>query len=602
VESWRAGVHAAAQALPHPDLKAGAAVAKVHQAGTQAADRQQANAKGIPKEGAAAISLAPQAGQPPPSGPAGQDLVPEATRLVEAASNLPLGPQNLPALEESPQHNMPQIGPAPTAAAPGSAQPEKKADEAKPADAGEGKDPGREHADKVNAAAAKPPDKLDRRGPGGEFILEDKGGPSPPKPEMPPVFKASMTAVLAQLLADPRREAEQMLKQVRGAAFNGQLEQQFPHIGDDLIDDLSGSLGEQLNSIAREAGLSEQELNNAVAKRREELKEQGDAAKQEVTGTGEAEKKKVEQTGTTILELIAGTREALDEATENKLAAAKGESDPEVVRSRRERMIGGVERKVARQVVQYDEAGKNREGEIRQIASLQKIAYRNAARLDEDKLVQAAGSDEAKIKVARLTAAESRNWSDAKARALDQLVLEKKRETDGLVAARQKDVGEARGPAIEKIRLWADERLHEHRSWFVVIVQRFLDWSRAAKAEAEAWQTSKNKATAQAIAGDMNFLGGVVMTAGDQLSDEAGGSSTRSPTSSVPSSPRIMASVPTGSPSPAPRTLTTPWPRSRPACACASCRSAAARSGSNSRPSWIGPRPRTGRSSTPWAR
>ena len=525
IQTWKAGVRSATQKIPHPDVKASTQVAKVQAAATGAVNKNNAAAKGIPQEGKSAIPTPPKTEKTAPDAPAQKDYVPEATVTVASVSYQPLGMQVLLPLEESPQHHMPQLGGAPAAPAPASTgtpdQAKTAADRGKPEPETKEEDPAKKHADKVSVAAAKEPATLNRVGPRGELILEDKGGVPPPAPEMPPVFKSSIQGVLAQLLADPKSEAEQMLKQARASAYGGQLQIQFPEMGYTLVDGLAGELKQQFLNIGKEAGISEEELKQAVAKRQEELKTKAADATNVTSQAGDKAKKDVRKSGDSVLDAISGTRDALDEDTENKLATAKGDDDPEVIKSRRERLIRDVERKIAKQILFYDDAGKNRDSEIRQLAIAQKLGYRAAAQLDEETLVKAAGDDAKKIQAAKLTAAASWNWNDAKVRALDQLMVDKKKETAKLVTARQDAAREGRVRATEQVRAWSDARLKEHRSWLLDLIQRYMDWSRAAKAESEAFQTRKDKATSVAIASDMNFLSGVAMTAGEELSEEA---------------------------------------------------------------------------------
>src|SRR5438552_3433008 len=176
------------------------------------------------------------------------DPVPEATKVVETKVNKTLPAQTMPPFEESPQHNMPQIGPAPAPAPPSKAEDDKsKADaDKKPAVDPGAKDPKKEQADKLNAPQKKEEGPI-HRAPRGEIIIEDKEGPPKQEPEIPRPFKVGIAAALARLMADPRSEADAVLKQVRDTAYNGALPGTFPDIGKSSLEELTASLKAELD-------------------------------------------------------------------------------------------------------------------------------------------------------------------------------------------------------------------------------------------------------------------------------------------------------------------------------------------------------------------
>ncbi|OLE16046.1 MAG: hypothetical protein AUG83_04530 [Acidobacteria bacterium 13_1_20CM_4_57_11] len=522
LENWKAGIHGATAGLKTGKISAAPHVASLQKSGATAIGKRQTETQKLPKDGKAAVTPPPKANAETTLIPPKVDPVPEATKVVETKVNKTLPAQTMPPFEESPQHNMPQIGPAPAPAPPSKAEDDKsKADaDKKPAVDPGAKDPKKEQADKLNAPQKKEEGPI-HRGPRGEIIIEDKEGPPKQEPEIPRPFKVGIAAALARLMADPRSEADAVLKQVRDTAYNGALPGTFPDIGKSSLEELTASLKAELDGIGKEAGISEQEINDAVAKRQQEIEKEKAEAQGQVANAGDAEKQKLAKAGTDALSVIAGTREEVDKATEEKLAQAKGDNDPEVLKLTRERLIRESQKKVARKVVSADAAGKKRHDEINQIANLQRIAYRNAVRLDLQKVDQLAGGDAGKAYPWNLVAAASRNWGDSEQRKIDQLLVDKGKETDSFVLDLQKGVRAAGERANELIRAWADGKLNEHRSFWQELWQKFSDWSAQAKAESEAWETSRNQATRDAMVGDMNFLGGVIITAGDQLSEES---------------------------------------------------------------------------------
>jgi hypothetical protein len=523
---WKSGIHVATRQLKTDKISAAPQIAGLQQSGAAAAGKHKAEALKLPKDAKAAVSKPPKVDASVPVIPPKVDPVPEATKAVEDASNKALNTQTMPALEESPQHNMPQVGPAPPPAPESRADDDKAkapdADKKLVADAG-AKDPKKEQADKVNAPPQQQPEGAIHKGPGGEIVLEGEKGTTPkPEPELPKVFKSGIAAALARLMVDPKSEADSILTQVRNNAYNGELPHQFPDIGKRSLDDLTSSLRAELDGIRKEAGISEQEIKSAVDKRQQEIEKEKAEALGQVVSAGDAEKQKLAQAGTDTLSIIAGTREEIDKATEEKLAQTKGDNDPEVVKLKRERLIHESQKRVAQQVVFYEGAGKKRHQEVNQIANLQRISYRNTVKQDLQKIEQLAGGEAgSKVWPWVIYGANSRNWGDAQQRKIEQLLVDKGKETDGFVLDLQNGVHAAGRQANEMIRTWADGRLHEHRSFWAQMWQMFNDWATQAKAESQAWQDSRNKATRDAMVDDMNFLGGVVMTAGAELSDDA---------------------------------------------------------------------------------
>jgi hypothetical protein len=440
---------------------------------------------------------------------------------VKDASDKPLAPQTVPAMQESPQHTIPTIGPAP-APAPVTTVNQAPVDKsAVPTPEADGKDPKKDLADKANKPGKKEAPGPIAMGPAGEIIVEGHPGSDKADSPLPPAFKQGIGGALAHLMADPKAEAGAMLTEMRTRSFNGELARQFPEIGTSKLDELTSSVSTELDGIRKEAGLTEQEIRSAVEKRKKEVEQEKVAAVGQLNATSDAEKKKVAAAGTEGLAIISGTREEIDLATEDKIAAAKGDNDPEVIRLKRERLIHETQAKVAKQVVFYEEAGKTRKSEIGRVVNLQRIAYRNAVKQDEEKIEKVAGSPEAaRLMPWNLSAGASRNWGGDRQRELEQLVVDKNRETDSLVQARRTAVHDAGQQGVEMIRTWADGKLNEHRGFWMKLWQSFIDWGNQAKSESLAWEASRNKALTNDMANDMSFLGSVALTASDQLNQE----------------------------------------------------------------------------------
>ncbi len=519
VVMWRASAVRAAKNIPAPKISGAGGVGAIQKTGGAASDASKAKAQQVPKDGEKAVSPAPKPGDLPPNPVAKPDPVPEATQIVNDASDKLPPDQTIPGLEASPvTKEMPSLIPPmpPPTVAKGDAD---KADAAKaPPDAKDTKNPAQAKADQVKQAADKPPEKLDRKSDAEPVTLKDVAQEKKPEPPFPPMFKMAIAPVLAELLANTREEAKDILTKVRKSMYSGELANQFPDMGDeDLLPDLTITLEGQLRDIGKQAGMTEQEINAEVEKRRAQTKTQTDQAKTDIQTTGDTQTKEVKDTSTRLLEAIAGARGALDEATEQKLEAAKGEGDPAVIRSKRERLTKNVSAKVADQVVAYDEAGKRRKARIANVIGLQQKAYRRRAQDDEKQLTDKATADKTDVKKAQLTAAESFNWSDRKGRELDKLSLTFNDQITQWVTDQQDGVRKAGETAREKVRTWADQKLGEQRSWLRKLIDRYTDWAQAAKAESAAWETQRNKETRNQLASDVLTLNLTIAKAGEDV-------------------------------------------------------------------------------------
>lgn len=512
IGAWKAGVSGAAKKMETPKVNGAPGVAAVKKDGEAARDAAQVTADTLPDKGKAAVAKPPTVNEKLPNPVAKPDPVPEATKLVEAASNKKLPNQAMPDFEISPQQHMPRLGrPVP---APGEVTGEEGAQPTTPG-AADAKDPLQKQVDQVNQAGEKQPDQADRAGEGKGIVLVDEG--APPKVELPPETKTQLAGVLAQLLADPKQEAAAILDEARQMAYpNGALKTEFPNFGDDdILPDLTTSLTEQLQGIAKEAGIAEKELKEEVKKRQGELKIQTDDSKQEIDAAAAGEKKSIVESGIALLDSIAGTRQALDENTERQLEAAKGEGDPQVIKSKRERLAMEVDRKVAKQVVLYDRAGKLREAQIEHVIGAMKPAYQQAARLDEKKLVEEATANKKDVKAAQLVAAESYNWADRWGRKLDQEVLDRKKDVTKWVKEYQDGIKSAGTGAKTLIRAWADARLDDHMTWLRGLLDIFRDWVSEAKTQSEEWASASNADAGQTVINDLANLNMVALSEQD---------------------------------------------------------------------------------------
>ncbi|MBI5877237.1 MAG: hypothetical protein HZB53_06280 [Chloroflexi bacterium] len=520
ISKWRASAVGAVKSLPQPKISSAANTARIRTSGRVASAKHKATSQRAGADADKAVSPAPKADQPPANPTAVPDPVPEATKVVNAAIEKRLPDQSVPGLEISP---VTQLLPSLTPPPPAPVTPPGKTDPAqKPADAKEAKNPLKDKAAKVDQAAGKKAEQTEQRSDADPITLKDENRPKE-KP-FPQGLKSQLGPVIADLLQDTALEARAIVAGARRPLYGGSLERNFANLGDDkLLPDLKQALDTELRDVAHQAGLTDAEIQGEIEKRRQAIRAQSAQAKDAVQQAGAEQKDAVKQSGDEALGHIAGARKALDLSAEQKLEAARGQTDPEVIRLKRDRLSDDVNRKIADAVVAADEAGKRRKAQLRALADLMKAAYRRRAEDDETKLVADATAAKSDIKAAQLTAAQSFNWADAKKTELDKFVLAQTELTDSSVKALQDDTRTAGTTARELIRNWADEKLGEQRSWLQKLLDKFVDWYKAAMAESRAWETQRNKATRDAVASDIIALNTAIVLGGEDVDVDAEG-------------------------------------------------------------------------------
>ncbi|HEU4452335.1 MAG TPA: hypothetical protein VFR81_04715, partial [Longimicrobium sp.] len=490
--AWRAQVSAATNAIPQPDAgDPAAATAPIAQTGQAAAAAHQAEAAAIPGEGQQ--QLPPQQGEvpatPPDPGP-----VPEAGRLVDEAAARTLDPQTPPAFEASPQGFMPVMGQNPI-----TPDQLRRLIDTPPLYVSDPSDPERTRLEEMRLALLEP--QLTPEQATGQPTPVGSATP-PPAPAIPPETAVDIGRVIANLLADPSGEARQMLGRVRQGYAGGALQQEFPTLGDeDLAPELAVELERQLRGIATEAGVAAEDLETAVANRRSVLEERRRVAEAEVSSTTQLYSEQVQAAGQQEMSTVAGTRRQLDAAADRAEAAA-GAADPAAIRTQRDRLLDDVTTRVAAASTQFRQAGERRQTELDQAASGQSAAYRRAAQQDELKIRSDTSSGRASTATEDLVAA-SRAWSTRKIEESGTAIRGLKTAATTRVEQLQSGLETAADGARERIRAWADEQTGERRSWWDQLMDWIGDWTRQARANAQAWERVRNERAARTIASDL---------------------------------------------------------------------------------------------------
>ena len=511
---WQAKVARATQAIKAPKLgdSAGAGI-RVRASGGAAAGRAAAARQSVAKEAEAVIPPPPKSPDPLP--PPSEDPVPGASKLVRDASDKRLPNQKLPAPVATPRGNMPKVSRELAAeyATKVASESElaKAAEEAKGESAALGeKNPDKDRVAKIRTAASKRPAVEDRTGEGEPLVLVDEG-PAPPAP-MTKEAQTDVGKVLAVLTADPQAAAKEIVTDARRAAYpKGMLlEPNYNDFQDEVQPEVEKSLRTELDSIREQAGISKADLDRHVVERKQKL--DGDV-KQENTDLASASKDeaaKLNEEGQKTSDAIAGARDAVDENTERKVEAASGDTDPTVVKSKRERLIRGVARKVAQQSVAYTQAGERRDKALTDAQRAIETGYTLAARQDETQLFdegkKAGKNEEDARNEAAAAARPSFVWLREKLGEIRTTFDGLKRDAKTAASALDAAVRGAGTSATEMIHAWAETKLGERRSFWEKLIALFKDWGIKAQEQSSAWEEARSAEARDAVVRDLDAM------------------------------------------------------------------------------------------------
>ncbi len=507
MQAWRAGVSAATQAIPTPELgPAAEGGTRLRSQGGALRQGRAAARQRIPDEARAAVRPPPQPENPPP--PPEPDPVPEATRLVTEKSDRRLPDQTMPDLQPTPRGTLPRAGrqpPSPTEPS----QPQvitltRVEPGAAPGPAAAEDTPEGQQVDQVEETASETP-QTDQQASSEGVTLQDQ---PPPQPEpLPPLAQAAVAGVLAQLMAEPDATAREVLQSLRKSAYpNETLDRVYPEMGNERLSSLSELLTVQLRAVADQAGIAANELDAQVARRRDELAQQRQGATDDIARAGDEERQGLEDEGQQETDAIAGARQAVDEHIGNQVEAASGTADPAIINARRDRRLADVNRRVGQQRVAYEQARQRREAQLNDARDAQVQAYRATAQEDGRAILAEAGSPSPVPLNVQLQITAARDWGAARGREVERTVIAMKERARGWADGYRDEIQQAGNQARELINQWAAEQTGEQRSWWDRLLDLFRGWGEQAHAESAAWEVARAGETQNAILGDFGTL------------------------------------------------------------------------------------------------
>jgi hypothetical protein len=516
--AWRSRVSRRVAGVPVPHLASGAAApAKIQKTGQAITKAHGAARGGMGKGAQAAVPDAPAVKDPIPVEP---DPVPSAAEMVKKAAEAKLPDQRIPALLTTPLQTVPTMTPPP----PPPKEGEKPAEKEDPKAAGKKEaEKAKKKPEKAKKAVAKKTGETKEKEEGkplDPLLLKDEGLPKPQP--FPPMFKADLGKVLAQLLANTRKEAEAIVTETRKSAYpGGKLQSVYPDIGKDYITDVEPALNNELRAIGKEAGLVDKELDKKIEERRQELKDQEAKAKGEIVETGKEVKKDVRQEGKKKNDEAAALKKKHDKDAAKKVEAVKDANDPEVVKGQRDRQLKRTEDIVAQGSLNLKKSGDLRDALLSRNETLIINAYKRADQTDQDKIkadqAKAKADSTYKAQYGALASGESLKWLNDRIRETNAEFRRLKKEATDKTAEHTQQLLNAGAEAHKMIRRWADEKLGQHRNWWEELMDQVTDWAAQVKAQTAVWETQQNQDTRDDIARDLLQVDGLINFVGENV-------------------------------------------------------------------------------------
>jgi hypothetical protein len=520
LQAWRTGVSADAAAVPRPELsEARNGGGRIRSTGIAMRDARRPARAAVNTQARAAVSAPPEVENARPAPP--PDPVPRATELVDGKSDVALDEQQMPDLNRSPRGTQPRSGERPlpaseterlTAGEPAVDQQEMQAGQE--TESGE-----QEHAENVRETSQEQAPDEQRRVSSEGVTLQDEPREEPEP--LPPAARSVITSVLARLLANPEAGAEQILSDARAAAYNGVLAQEYPEIGSDELASITESLTSKLHGVAEEAGVAQEELDDAISERNDELRAQREAAEGDVENSSQEERTELENAAQEENDEVAGAREQVDAHTQQQYEAGGGRADPELINRRKTAQQQRLNRKVGRQRTGYTRAKDRRVALIRAAASAQVQAYRATVQRDERAIRSENEGEESLPLSAQWEIAGVHTWGAGEEQELSTRVRKMIQEVEENATTLRSEISDAGSEAHELVEDWANEELDVQQSWWDRLLASFSSWFSQAQAETEAWEEVRAGETRDSMLGNYIQLNQFVEQQGDLVDLES---------------------------------------------------------------------------------
>jgi hypothetical protein len=510
VAAWQSKVQGKVSGIKPPQVKGGDS-SSLKNAADKAATKRDLETKKLPDDGAKAITPPKEAQGLPP---APDDLSRNALQVLDIKCGRKLDPQTLPDLAaQSPLRHIPIIGKEPPAKIAVIEEVKKDTQPGKKEEGGARKKKPSDQALSTEEEKEAEKKKLSRA---GEVVKDEP----PPAVEVPEGRKVDIGSVVASLIAEEQKHADNIVNDARNEAFRGVADDIKLSFGVNLNKEELAIVDSELRRLADAAGVGKDALQAKIDQRRKELAEQGKKVEDDQTAALSEARKKEEESSKAYLKAIDDVRASMDKSATDRVKSVKSGVDAEKIESERDRLIESVNQKFGTWNVNYEDARKKLKEGLDAAAAKQVKAYEVAAQEDEAELNKDVGTDEEKKKAARAAYRPTKYWLEEQKSSLAKAVEIRKVAVDTQADGYKDELKEAANDARDKIRDAAAKRLGYERSFFQKLFDWISDWMNQAKIESEAWarkRAEENKAT---VDKDTAFLDSEVAKLSKMTDDE----------------------------------------------------------------------------------
>lgn len=352
--------------------------------------------------------------------------------------------------------------------------------------------------------------------------IKDLGPPK--RPPLSADLQADIGGVIATILADPAGRAEKIVTSIRKKAYPEEiLQKTYPEIGANEIPGLATTLKSELSNVAEEAGVSAQELEEKIAKRKEEVAKQKADAEQQATMATEEGKMCLMDTSKKEVETIENVKKAADENALEKMEAAKGSNDPEVIKLKANAARVEVSKIAGKQQVFYDQSKKRRHTQLDRSKLVYQQAYKAAAEREKIKVKSSHNSETEKegdtnkleYKIAQVDV-----WLENNLRKLENSVTQLKAAATKMVKTLKTAITEAAATAKKKIDTWEEQESNKQKSWWQKLWDSITNWFAESKAKTEAWEQINAQESIDSLKSNLSHLDEYRKKHGEQITAE----------------------------------------------------------------------------------
>lgn len=518
IEAWQAQVNSATNNIEAPSLGNAEDVGNAARAeGEQVVAQRRGRRPYYSSEIRNRVPEPPEAEPQPLFEPEEEPLINQELQNVDIASNRLLPDQTMPTLVPTPRGTVPRLGDSIQQVRQEEAERQAALQELQ--EAGETDANPTEGEQQVEALREQQGESLDAENAEAEaepVVLQDEPQRQTP---LPGQLRQSISSVIARLMADLGGEAERMLGGIRSSNYGGKLELEYPEIGNEFLPTLRETLETRLRLVAEQAGIANEDLEAKIEERRTELAEEQAAHQESVEGAATENTSDLQEEGQDELNEIATTRGAMNRQAEQELEAANGSENPEVIRAKRDRVIGRINQVTGQQNVAYEQAKIRREQQLGQAQQQQVSAYRAAVERDVQ-AIRNEPDETLSVSQKSLMESTSRFWGAARENTLRETFRVLNAQNRTAAEAYKKNLGEVAEEARTTIRNWANEKLGETTSWWESLYQQYQDWRAQAAAETQAWEVEKAGETRDQLVGDFAILTQMQARYGDTIDRE----------------------------------------------------------------------------------